>query len=406
MVENAEIPLLYDHHTHPYTYAALQNSIDLRFITEKEQALSLLQEEQEGITIVLGWNDSAYSFESREIDQLPPLVIFNASLHGYKINKAGLELIRTECPEAVSHYGDPEWTEKHSSLLYRMIIKHKQCRPADIKRFFDKLLKQGIWAVEEMGLRGAEELACTRQAGLETRIRFWAAPEVYDALTPEDKKRIYGLKVFTDGALGTKTAALYEPYTTGERGLLLYHDEKIWSEIERAFREDKAIAIHAIGDRAIEQIIVCIEASTTIQEIRKPVRIEHAQFITYSQAERAKKLGIGLCMQPNFSVDSLWYRDRLSEEYCAANNPFRMLIDKAGYIPGEDLLFGSDGMPHGVENALEMALFPAHEGQKLDLHEFRAGYCMPDTGKGSIRLEIDRSRKRVVYTVHPQFNNR
>ncbi len=66
-----------------------------------------------------------------------------------------------------------------------------------------------------------------------------------------------------------------------------------------------------------------------------------------------------------------------------------MLIARVGFVPGENLLFGSDGMPQGAEGALKAALFPPLPQQQLTLDEFIAGYCMPDQTHGSIEIEID-----------------
>jgi hypothetical protein len=100
-------------------------------------------------------------------------------------------------------------------------------------------------------------------------------------------------------------------------------------------------------------------------------------------------------MQPNFSGDSVSYADRLGARYARQNNPFRMLIDEAGFVPGKDLFFGSDGMPHGAAAALEGALFPPMAGQRLTLEEFAAGYCLPDLEAGWLELSIDPGRKKV-----------
>ena len=109
-----------------------------------------------------------------------------------------------------------------------------------------------------------------------------------------------------------------------------------------------------------------------------------------------------IALQPNFSDDSLHYADRLPEGYPERNNPFRMLIDEAGFVPGEDLVFGSDGMPHGVGEALRQALFPPFAGQELSLDEFVAGYCVRgDRAPGAIELRIDTGARRVDHRVVP-----
>ena len=102
--------------------------------------------------------------------------------------------------------------------------------------------------------------------------------------------------------------------------------------------------------------------------------------------------------------------DRLPDGYPERNNPFRMLIDQVGYIPGDDLLFGSDGMPHGIREALRQSLFPPYAGQTLTLEEFVAGYGGPPENRaGHIETRIDRTTRqvacRVVLEEHTQNRN-
>ncbi|MEM7453170.1 MAG: hypothetical protein AAF456_02335 [Planctomycetota bacterium] len=111
-------------------------------------------------------------------------------------------------------------------------------------------------------------------------------------------------------------------------------------------------------------------------------------------AKRAKDLGLVLSMQPNFTSDSVCYSDRLDSGYLNANNPFRMLIDEAGFVPGADLIFGSDGMPHGIEYALQQVLFPPYPSQSVTLDEFMAAYCL-DADTGQVELEIDHDTRSV-----------
>jgi len=83
------------------------------------------------------------------------------------------------------------------------------------------------------------------------------------------------------------------------------------------------------------------------------------------------------------------FKHILTEEYLKRNNPFRMLIDECGFIPGKDLIFGSDGMPHGAQSALENSLFPVYESQKLTLDEFVKGYCVNSYDHGEINFDIE-----------------
>jgi predicted amidohydrolase YtcJ len=249
-----------------------------------------------------------------------------------------------------------------------------------LRAFFDRLLTLGVYSVEEMLLVSEDEIRLFDEAGLADRTQFWAAPELYDAASAAVRARLHGIKLFTDGAIGVSTAAMHQPYrTTNSCGILLYSDAELQDLIAR-YSTVMPMAIHAIGDAAIDQVVSCIEAVARSGVSRRLIRIEHAQLISESTARRAKSLGVHLSMQPNFSEDSIAYADRLPEGYAARNNPFRMLIDRIGYVPGEDLYFGSDGMPHGVDEALRQSLSPegGHDGQRLTLDEFIAGYCWAD----------------------------
>jgi len=133
-----------------------------------------------------------------------------------------------------------------------------------------------------------------------------------------------------------------------------------------------------------------------LEKLRLPsVRLEHVQFIDEAQARRARDLGLALCMQPNFSVESRDYADRLPESHLRSLNPFRMLIDRVGFQPGKDLLFGSDGMPHGAAAAWQWGLFPVHEGQRLSSEELSAGYGPALPGGKTVLLVVDEETKRV-----------
>ena len=76
-----------------------------------------------------------------------------------------------------------------------------------------------------------------------------------------------------------------------------------------------------------------------------------------------------------------------------------MLIDQAGFVPGQDMLFGSDGMPHGVQRALEQSLFPPVPGQALTMEEFIAGYCLSNKEHGYIEVELNEAEREVKANV-------
>jgi predicted amidohydrolase YtcJ len=398
MKKKDRIPLLKDHHTHPWLYSSLSSCLDIRFIKDKARALELIgsQDERDELNVVIGWNDSLYNFSPEELNAFSPLVIMNTSLHCFVMNRAAETRLSLQYPAITANLDNREWLERNAAQSMGFIMGTKPCNVDRLSAFYGNMARQGIWYAEEMTLASADEIEIFDSASLAEKTLFWADMATFASLGEDAKARVHGIKLFTDGALGARTAKLSECYLSGEEGVLVYDNEKLLAQLALAAEWNKAIAIHAIGDRAIEQTV------NTIARLEKGLpetRIEHCQFISRESAVKAKSLGIALCMQPNFSFESDFYKDRLPEKFLALNNPFRMLVDEAGYIPGKDLLFGSDGMPHGIQHALESALFPPFPGQKLLLSELVAGYCMPDFENGFIDISIDYEKKKVLTDV-------
>jgi len=223
---------------------------------------------------------------------------------------------------------------------------------------------------------------------------------IYKELNGRFRPFVKGVKLFTDGSIGSRTAALAIPYKTGRNGVLNYTDDELRSCISETENLQTALSIHAIGDRAISQAIRVLGTYKHARGHIPETRMEHCSLISQTDAHKAKDLGIALCMQPNFSIDSIYYRDRLTKDYTIKNNPFRMLIDQAGFVPGVDLLFGSDGMPHGATGALQAAFFPPFPDlQALTLDEVVAGYCMTDMENGHIEFDVNMENQSVFTQV-------
>lgn len=398
MTLKERIPLLRDHHTHPCLYASLAGCPDLRFVDDRRKALEMIRDTitKDEINVAIGWNDSLYRFSPAELDPFPPIVVMNASLHSFVMNRAAREELAPRHPELIANLEDREWIERNADLLLGFVMGIRGCDAARIRQFYDQLASQGIWYAEEMTLRDAGEMELFDKTSLSGRSRFWADMGLFKGMEEDAAACVRGIKVFADGALGARTAKLSVPYPGGGEGILIHDDEKLLDRLALAAYSGKDVAVHAIGDQAIEQVV---DAVARLEKRSPATRIEHCQFITLESARRAKSLGIVLSMQPNFSFESNFYRDRLPDPYPAMNNPFRMLIDEAGFVPGEDLIFGSDGMPHGAPYALQSALFPPFPGQRLSLPEFVAGYCMPDFTHGFIDLTIDREKQSVTTKV-------
>ena len=393
--ETLEIPWLRDRHSHVSLYASLRGCPDLANLAP-EAALALLRGlPGDRLSTVTGWHSSRLQLDPALLETLPPVILINFSLHGFKLTAGARRLLAESQPELLARQDDPEWCERNMERLLGFFGATAGLTPDGLDAFMESLQALGIGEVEDMLLTDPAALEVLLASRWRDRVPFWTTPALYRRLPAAAQAATAGLKLFTDGALGARTAAMEKPFLGGGQGLLTYADEGLEAQLAELLPLGKPLAIHAIGGRAIAQVLGALERLAG-RGLRLPeVRLEHVQFISLDQARRAKGLGLVLSMQPNFTSDSVDYADRLDPETLAANNPFRMLIDQAGFRPGHDLIFGSDGMPHGVEYAFQWSLFPPFPGQRLGAEELVAGYGPAREVEGRSVLSVDAGRREV-----------
>jgi hypothetical protein len=395
MPQRAIFSLGFDRHTHVSLYGSLDGCPSVAGLDPDPAMVLLRGLPADQLNLVLGWHSARLPLTDRDLAGLPPILLVNFSLHGFRISPSAEKWLTGPDSELAERQDDPVWCERNLPRLLGFFGRLARLDEGKLTRFMEGLEAVGVGAAEDMALTGEEAWRVMRRSPWSARLRYWVTPDLLAHLPREVVDGAEGLKLFTDGALGARTAALERPFLDGTEGFLLYEDEGFRSLLDQLHSHGKAIAAHAIGHRAIEQVIAALEALGRDGVSFPAVRLEHAQFIGLGQARRARDLGLTLSMQPNFSSDSVDYVDRLPADLCAANNPFRMLIDEVGFVPGRDLIFGSDGMPHGLEYALQWSLFPAYSGQRLTLEELLAGYGGSREGGGSFSVETDEVKRRV-----------
>lgn len=153
--------------------------------------------------------------------------------------------------------------------------------------------------------------------------------------------RIGGIKVFADGALGTRTAAMLEPYE-GEPdnpGILTIEPEALQDLARRATAGGVGLAVHAIGDRANRIVLDALEQARTGLPPGSPVRhrIEHVQLLHPDDLGRLATLGVVASMQPVHATQDAPTADRYWGARSALAYAWRSLLDT-----GAVLAFGSD----------------------------------------------------------------
>jgi predicted amidohydrolase YtcJ len=395
MPDTVRIPWLRDQHSHASLYASLIRCPTLAGLNTEESLAVVRSLERERLSVVFGWHSALAPLRNTDLEDLPPAVIMNLSMHGFALSDAALPILADDQPEMVTHRDDAEWGERNLPQLLEFFSRTAGLTPDKLTILMERLEGLGLGSVDDMLVPGEEAFQVIRQSRWAGHIRCWATPRTFQTLSPASREALAGLKFFTDGALGSFTAALRGTFRDGRQGLLLYEDAELLRTLGECHGSGKPVAIHAIGDRAIEQVLAVLERLDR-DGVRFPlVRMEHVQFIDEFQARRARELGLVLSMQPNFNSDSRDYTDRLDVHWLAINNPFRVLIDRVGFTPGRDLIFGSDGMPHGVEYALQWGLFPLYREQRITVEELVAGYGPHPEGKGWSLVEIDQAQRRV-----------
>ncbi len=179
------------------------------------------------------------------------------------------------------------------------------------------------------------------------------------------------VKLFADGSVGARNAAFAVPYRSGGRGTLLLRAAQLVRWLETADRSGWQTAVHAIGDRAIAQVLRAHRAARTDPGLGH--RIEHYEFPAPREVEATRALGLAVCMQPNFignwSGSGGLYETALGARRDAACNPLRAVL--AAGIP---LGFGSDGMPLGPLYGIACAMTAPHPGQRLTADEAISAY--------------------------------
>lgn len=166
----------------------------------------------------------------------------------------------------------------------------------------------------------------------------------------DDRLRIGPTKIFTDGSLLGSTAAMSEPYCGtdhGHQGYLLDDPAVLRRSALAAAAAGWSLALHAIGDVAVELAVSILEEAQRAQgEPRRPHRIEHGGVVASGHLRRIAAAGIVLVPQPHFIHqfgDGM--RELLGEERVDRSYPARSILDAGAILPGSSDRPVADGRP-------------------------------------------------------------
>ncbi|MGN6498968.1 MAG: amidohydrolase [Tsuneonella sp.] len=216
----------------------------------------------------------------------------------------------------------------------------------------EKLLSMGITSVADMATT-IENWQAMRRAGdlgwLRLRIMAYAmGPDNMELIggpgpTPwlyADRLRLNGIKLYLDGALGSRGAWLKQPYADDpqNRGLPRLTGAQLRNLMSRAALDKFQVAVHAIGDAANAELLDAIDEMADTYKGDRRWRIEHAQIVDPTDIARFGKHGVIASMQPvHETSDRVMAEARLGPGRLAGAYAWRSIA-----AAGAPLVFGSD----------------------------------------------------------------
>jgi hypothetical protein len=145
-------------------------------------------------------------------------------------------------------------------------------------------------------------------------------------------------KLYIDGALGSRGAALFEPYADdpNNRGLTVMSEADLRMIVEEALASGFQVCTHAIGDRGNNIVLNVYEAALQAHRAKDPrLRIEHAQVLAPDDIPRFNRLGVIPSMQPTHCTsDMYWAEARLGPTRVRGAYAWRSLLNTGVIIPG------------------------------------------------------------------------
>jgi predicted amidohydrolase YtcJ len=370
------LPGFIDAHTHLLGTAQARLEVDLRETRSEDEAVALVKARAASASVggwIIGhsWDKNNWTPErfptKASLDAVTPATPVALASHDYHSLWVNSEALRRAGIDATT--SDPangrverDADGQPSGMLYESsamaLIEAVIVPPdddtllAELRRTLGELRARGVTGVHNIEDASALHLVQRLHAAGEPGPRmllYIPSRSLPDALRlgleagfGDDFLRFAGVKFFMDGALGSQTAAMLDPYEgrSGEAALGLLTTSE--PEIERAVRDAAAggvgMAIHAIGDRAVKTALDGIEAGLRAGSLQaRRIRLEHVQLARLEDIARMARLGIVASVQPFHAVV-----DRYTAERHWGERYRRAYAYETMRQAGVRLAFGSD----------------------------------------------------------------
>jgi predicted amidohydrolase YtcJ len=403
--DRAVVPALTDAHAHLVGLGLARVQVDLRGCRSADDCAARVlaaRPNRGDWTLGRGWDQNRFPDQKfpthAALDKLAgPAWLERVDGHAGWANATAMRLAKitrdTEDPSGGKILRDAKgeptgiFVDNAMALINRAVPQPTDAEvEAAILRAQDIVLAEGLTEVHEMGISShVARIYATLGNRLHVRVYAFGAQAEADKLL---KRRppassdgamfvIRGIKLYADGALGSRGAALLAPYSDDPKNSgIVITDEPALEKIARAaLANGWQVAVHAIGDRGNRNVLDAYEKAGVRPEQR--FRIEHAQVVALSDIPRFARRGVIASMQPTHATsDSPWAEKRVGKERVKGAYAWRRMLDA-----GVHLAFGSDfpveepSVVAGFRAAVERAGWTPDQKLTLDetLRAFTAG---------------------------------
>jgi hypothetical protein len=388
------LPGFIDAHTHMEIVGWHRLETDLSEATSVGACLDRLESSgtgDDGWILGFGYDESDWEagrFLLRgDLDQVSedrPVVAFREDLHLASLNSAALERLADELPDedVRETNGEPNGVIVESALgaVFRAIRPDRDRMRDLLTAARDQAHERGVTGVHDMVRRSQaprvyRDLAAENQLSLRVRLNYWR--DHVDAVietglgpnTGGEFVQMGAIKSYSDGSIGGQTAKLSQAYADAETdGQWVVPPAELGDLVEQVEANDLQVAVHAIGDDAIAEVLDALEGT----DPGARHRMEHAEVLTGDLIDRLGDANVVVSAQPNFlkwARDGGLYDQRLGVDRRKRTNCFRALADA-----GARLAFGSDCMPLDPLFGIDQVVTAPEPAQRLTVTEALRAY--------------------------------
>ena len=358
-------PGLIDAHCHYYGYGMNLKNVDLVGTTSFDEIIEKIVKHHEQFPsdwiLGRGWDQNDWEikeFPTRQnLDAIfpnTPVYLRRIDGHGAIANGKALELAgvtnstKIDGGDLIMKNGELTGVliDNAMGLVGRVIpANSKNDIITGLLQAQDNCFEVGLTTVFDAGLGNSVlHIIDSLQAGnqLKMRINAMLSPSkknfeeyLYEGIYQTDLLTIRSIKLFADGALGSRGAKLLWPYSDdpGNTGLLVSHPDDLIDICQQAYEHGYQINTHCIGDSA-NRLMMNIYGDILKGKNDKRWRIEHAQIIHPDDFHFFGKYNIIPSVQSTHATsDMYWAEDRLGPERIKGAYAYRQLLEQNGWIP-------------------------------------------------------------------------